>query len=220
MDRSEDGGDEQSAKAHGQSVDDEVGEHVVGLLCYLLGQRCHTGAIVTVERRTDEEEERRHGDEEIASEECRELRRLVGLRGMVALHVVLVDAVVLQVDEDTVNKAYPEGARRQVAGKGSQGELVALGTVDGQFEGLHGTFGHGEHENGQTQQGAAYQYQSLYGVSPDNGLQTSHHRIDDDADRGADNHHVQVPAHEDIHRYRQQVEDTAHAGYLRQQVTG
>ena len=139
---------------------------------------------------------------------------------MVALHVVLVDTVVLQVDKDAVDETYPEGAGCQVIGKGSQRELVAHGTVSCKFERLHGTLGHGEHQNGQAQQCATNEDNALYGIRPDDGLQTTHHGIDDDAYRREDNDGVHIPPHEDIHRHGQQIEDRTHAGYLRQQIAG
>ena len=139
---------------------------------------------------------------------------------MVALHVVLVDAVVLQVDEDAVDEAYPEGAGGEVAGKGAERELVAFGRVRSQLKSLHGAFRHGEHQDGEAQHGTAYQDDALYGVGPDDGFQPAQHGVDDDACGGQDDDGVQVPPHEDIHRHGQQVEDAAHAGYLRQQVAG
>ena len=217
---SKDAGDEQTAQSDGQPVDDEVGEDIVGLGLYLCGQRDHTSLIVAVEGTADEEEQCGDGDEEIAAEEGREAGILVGLGRMVTLHVVLVDAVVLQIDEDAVDEAYPEGRRGEVAGKRAQRELVAHGRVGGQLKGLHGALGHGEHEDSQTQHGSANEDDALDGIGPDDGLQPAHHRVDDDADGGEDDDGVHVPPHEDVHRHGQQIEYRPHAGNLRQQIAG
>ena len=95
---------EQASKAYGQTIDDEVGEYVVGLGLNLCRQLSDASLIVAVEGRTNQEEQRRDGNEQIASEERRELRVLVCLRRMIALYVVLVDAIVLQIDVNSPNE--------------------------------------------------------------------------------------------------------------------
>ena len=89
-------------------------EHIVGLGCNLCGQQLRIGSIVAVESGTDEEEQGRHRDKQITTEESRETSVTIGLGGMVALHVVLVNTIVLEVDEDSIDEAHPEGRLRQV----------------------------------------------------------------------------------------------------------
>ena len=58
-------------------------------------------------------------NEEITAEKCRETRVFVALRRVIALHIVLVDAVVLQVDENAVDEADPERTACQAAAEGT-----------------------------------------------------------------------------------------------------
>ena len=53
-------------------------------------------------------------NEEPASEERRVARFLLGLCRVIALHIVLVDAVVLQVDEYAIYKCHPESGVAEV----------------------------------------------------------------------------------------------------------
>ena len=92
--------------------------------------------------------------------------------------------------------------------------------MDGEVEHLTGSLGHGETEDGEAQHCSADEDDALDGICPDDCLQTAQHRVDDDGDRCGDDDHVEVPAHEDVHRHGEQVEDAAHAGYLGEQVTG
>ena len=200
---SKDRGNKQASQADGQPVDDKIGEHIVGLLRNVGRQRSHTCLVVAVQRRAYEEEQGRNRNEQVAAEESRELGILVSLGSMVALYVVLVDTIVLQVDEDTINQTHPERRGGQVVGKGTQRELVAHRRVGSQLKGLHRPLGHGKHQDAQTQQGTSYQNNTLYGVCPDDGLQTAHHRVDDDADGGQNDDRMQVPPHQDVHRHSQ-----------------
>ena len=139
---SKDACNEQASKAYGQTIDDEVGEYVVGLGLNLCRQLSDASLIVAVKGATNEEEQGAYRNEQIASEECRKLRILVRLGRMIALHVVLVDAVVLQVNKNAVNQTYPEGRRREVCRKRTQRELVAHRRVYSELKGLHRAFRH------------------------------------------------------------------------------
>ena len=116
----EDGGDEQTAQTHRETVDDEEREHVVGLGGNVIRQQTRMRRVVAVECRTDEEKQRGDGDEQVTAKQGGEACVAVGLRCMIALHVVLVDAIVLKVDEDAVDEAYPERRRGEVGGERSQ----------------------------------------------------------------------------------------------------
>ena len=111
---SKDGGDEQSTQTYGQAIDDEKRKNVVGLGLNFSGQWCNASLIVAVQCTTNKEKEGRDGNEQITSEECRELRVLVRLGRMVALHIVLVNAVILQINKNAVDEAYPKGTCREV----------------------------------------------------------------------------------------------------------
>ena len=104
-----DRGNQQSTYPYGQRVDNEIRKHEVGLCGNVGRQKRRVCRIVAVESRSDEEEQSRDGNEQLAAEECREPCIAIALGSMVALHVILVDAIVLQIDEDAINQAYPEG---------------------------------------------------------------------------------------------------------------
>ena len=66
--------------------------------------------IVAPQGSTDQKEHGGNGNEQISAEEGGEAGFAIRLGGMIALHVVLVDAVVLQIGEDSIYEAYPERA--------------------------------------------------------------------------------------------------------------
>ena len=66
---------------------------------------------------------------------------------MITLYVVLVDAVVLQIDKNAVDETYPERAARQVTAEAAERELVALGSVGCHLKDLSRPLGHGEQED-------------------------------------------------------------------------
>ena len=75
---------------------------------------------------------------------------------MIALHVVLVDTIVLQVDKNAVDEANPKGRCGQVGRECTQRELITHRAICRKLKGLHGTLGHGEHQDGQAQYGSTY----------------------------------------------------------------
>lgn len=139
---------------------------------------------------------------------------------MIALHVVLVYAIVLQVDEDAIYEAYPEGGGSEVGGEGAEREFVAFRRVDDELEGLHGSLWHGEHQDSKAQDGSTYKNDALNGISPDDGLQSSQHGIDDDTYGCGYDYQMYVPPHQYIHRHSKEVKDATHSGYLCKQITG
>ena len=92
--------------------------------------------------------------------------------------------------------------------------------MDSQVDGLHRPFRHREEQDDETEQSTAYQDHALNGIRPDHRPQAAQHRIDNDGDRREDDHRMDVPPHQDIHRHGQQIEDRPHPRNLRQQVTG
>ena len=210
----EDRGDEHPRHALRQLVDDKKREHIIR---FQFGGRHQFGMhlIESVERRSDEEEDRRDRYEEIAAEERRETGRLVALGRMVALHIVLVDAVVLQVDEDTVDEAHPEGGLTERRAETAQREFPLLHS---DVEGLCRSLGHGEEQDDEAGQRPAYHDESLYGLCPYHALYATHHRVEDDGRAGHHHHHAYVPSQQDVHGQRQEEDDGADARHLREQV--
>ena len=102
---------------------------------------------------------------------------------MVTLHVVLVDAVVLEVDEDAVDEADPEGAMSEVGQRErTERELTMSGGIERfppDLEGLHGSFGHREKQHTQTDQGTADKDKPLDGFGPDDRFHASQHGVED-----------------------------------------
>ena len=138
---------------------------------------------------------------------------------MVTLHIILVDAIVLEIDEDAVNQTDPECRLRQVERELTQRELIARWGVDGKIKSLHRSLWHPEEQETKAKDGTADEDYALNGIGPDDCSQTAQHGIDNDTDGGQDYYHVNVPTHEDIHRYCQQIENRSHAGNLRQKIT-
>ena len=103
-------GNQQACQTSRQHVYHEIWEDVIGLICCIESIHLRVGhhLIVGIECRTDEEEDCTDRDEEPTTEEGGMLRFTFGLGRMIALHIVLVDAVVLQVDEDSIDQANPE----------------------------------------------------------------------------------------------------------------
>ena len=166
----------------------------------------------------NEEEHRRDGNKQIPPEEGGEAGFAVRLRSMIALHVVLVDAVVLQIREDAIHQAHPE---RALAERGqrerTQRELISLPR---HAHRLHRTAGVSKQQDAEADQCTANHDESLNGIRPDHSLHAAEHAIGDDGDTGEDDDHAYVPPEQKVHRQRQQIDNSADAGNLREQVAG
>lgn len=100
--------------------------------------------VVAVECCTYQEEQGRDRDVKVAAKEGGELGIFIALGCEITLHIVLVDAIILEVDEDAIDETYPEGGFGEGCAKGSQRELVALGSMYGDVESLKWSFWHTE----------------------------------------------------------------------------
>ena len=194
-------------------MDDEPREYLVRGRAG--GQQFGTRRVVGEERRADVDEDQRHGDVEQSAEEGRfhGFGRRAGRH--VALHVVLVDAVVLHVDEQAVDEHHPEGRFRKARTEAPEAEL-AVGR--GYLEELPGAFGHREGEDRGAGDGPDDEDDALDGVGPDHGGDTAQQGVDQRGDARADDDGLDVPAEHGVQRQGQQQQDRAHAGELRQQV--
>ena len=103
-------GNQQACQTRRQHVYHKIREDVIGLVGCIEGIHLWVGhhLIVGIECRTDEEEDSTDRNEEPTAEEGGMLRFTFGLSRMIALHIVLVDTIVLQVDEDAIDQANPE----------------------------------------------------------------------------------------------------------------
>ena len=194
----EERGYHESGESRGESVDDEPREYLVRGRAG--GQQFGTRRVVGEERRADVDEDQRHGDVEQSAEKGRfhGFGRRAGRH--VALHVVLVDAVVLHVDEQSVDEHHPEGRFRKARAETAEAEL-AVGRGD--FEELPGQYDEDD---------------ALDGVGPDHGGDAAQQGVDQRGDARADDDGLDVPAEHRVQRQGQQQQDRAHAGELRQQV--
>ena len=213
---SKNGGNEQSRHSHRQFLNNKEGEHVIRLCLDVRRKQIGVYLIISIERRTNQEEDGRNGDEQVTSEECRELGFTLTLGCMVALHVVLVDTVVLQVDKDAVNQTHPECGGTDVQREVAQIELVVLCS---NLKGLHRTFRHLEQEDSQTHQSTTNQNETLDGFRPYHPFHASHHRVDDNGNAGHYDDQLNVPPHQAVHWQCQQEQNGSHTGNLSQKVT-
>lgn len=205
--------DDQARQPRGESVDNEPRENLIGGSTGR--QEFGLRRVVGEERRADIDEDERYGDVEQPAEECR-LHRLGRRLGRhIALHVVLVDAVVLHVDEKSVDEHHPEGRLRKARAETAEAEL-AVGRGD--FEELPGAFGHREGEDRGAGDGPDDEDDALDGVGPDHGGDAAQQGVDQRGDARADDDGLDVPAEHRVQRQGQQQQDRAHAGELRQQV--
>jgi len=205
--------DDQARQSRGESVDDEPREDLIG------GgpgrQEFGLRRVVGEERRADVDEDERHGDVEQPAEEGR-LHRLGRRFGRhVALHVVLVDAVVLHVDEESVDEHHPEGRLREACPEAPEAELAVC---RGDLEELARAFGHREGQEQGAGHGPDDEDDTLNGIGPDHGGNTAQQRIDQRGDARADDNRRHVPAEHRMQRKGQQQQDRTDARQLRQQV--
>ena len=209
----EERGDHESRKPRGQSVDDEPRKDLVRGRAG--GQQFGTCRVVGEERRADVDEDERHGDVEQSAEKGRfhGVGRRFGRH--IALHVVLVDAVVLHVDEQAVDEHDPERRFGQARAEAAEAEL-AVGRGD--LEELPGAFGHCEGEDRGAGDGAGDEDDALDGVGPDHGGYTAQQGVDQRGDARADDDGLDVPAEHGVQRQGQQQQNRSHAGELRQQI--
>src|SRR5690606_28858937 len=98
----------------------------VGGFGILGGQAIVVDGVEGEERGADEEEDGGYGDVEEAAEPHTLGGFLVVLGSDVALHVVLVDAEVGEVDEDAVEQHDPEGALGEGGTKAAEAELIVF----------------------------------------------------------------------------------------------
>ena len=211
-----DGSYKQSCHTHRKLMHNEVGEHIVSLLSNIRRKQVGIYLIICIQCSSDEEEYGRHGDVQIAAEECGEFCFTLALGREVTLHIVLVNAIILQVNKETIYQTYPQRGRVNVRREVPKVELVVL---HGYLKRLHRPFRHLEQEHEQTHHRTAYKDESLHRFRPNDSLHTSHHGVDDDGNARHHNDQGDVPAHEAIHRQCQQEEDGTHTGNLRQEVT-
>ena len=103
-------GNQQSCQTFGQHVYHEIWEDIIGLIGCIESIHLRVGhhLIVGKECRADEEEDSTDRNEEPTAKEGSMLRLTFGLGRMITLHIVLVNAVVLQVDEDAIDQANPK----------------------------------------------------------------------------------------------------------------
>ena len=104
-------------------MDNEIREYVIGFDTLSRQQPC-IHLVISVERGTDEEEYRRDRYEKITAEKSRKLCCALTLRRVIPLHIILVDAIILQVDENPVYQTYPKGAGVNLRSETSKREFV------------------------------------------------------------------------------------------------
>ena len=208
-----DRGNQQTGHTHRKFIHDEEREHEIGT--HIGRKKLRMNLIERIQARTNEEEDGRYRDEQISPEQGREFRFLHVLGGMVSLHIVLVDAIVLKVREDAINHAHPEGRFAQASTEATQAELVVF---HGNAEGLHRSFGHIEEEQHEAEQCTPDKDNPLNGLRPDYRLDASHHGVSHNGHRSDEDNGLDVPPQEFVHRQSQEVKNGTHAGYLREEI--
>ena len=208
-----DGGYQQARQSHGKFVHNEERKHEIG--SHTLGQQARIHLIERIQTRANQEENGRHGNKQIPTEQGRELRLLHALGGVIALHIVLVDAIVLKVGKDAVNHAHPEGGFAQAGTEASQTELIVFPS---DAESLHRPFGHIEEQKHEAKQGSAYQDDALNGFRPNHRLDASYHGIGHDGNGRNEDNRLDVPPQQLVHGQGQEIKDGTHAGYLSEQI--
>ena len=174
--------------------------------------------IVAPEGSTNQEENGGNGNKQITAEESGETGFAVGLRSMIALHVVLVDTVILQIGENTINETHPKRTLTKCGERErTERELISVPRHPQRF---NGAFGMGEQQDTKAYKRTPNHDESLNGIGPDHALHTAQHRISDDGKTGQDDDPADIPSQQKIHRKCKQINNRADAGNLREQVTG
>ena len=132
----------------------------------------------------DEKEDSADRYEKPTTEKRGMLRLTFGLGRMIALDVILVNAIVLQVNEDAIDQAYPERGMAQICeGEGTERELGApefIQSTESDSESLHRPLGHRKEQHAKANQCSTNENEALNGLGPNHRLHASQHRIDDD----------------------------------------
>ena len=213
----EDRGDQQPRDAGRQHGHDVPGEDPVGpgRVREVGRQRARVRRVEGEERGPDEEERRRERDVGEAAQPHALGRLRVRARRDVALHVVLVDAEVLQVDDQPVEQHHPHGGLTEARSPGSQAELVVGRREAEQLRRALGQPGHGQDR---AEDRPRHQHHRLERVGVDDGDQASHQRVDRHRHAGRQDDGAHVPPKQRAQRQRHEVHDGAHPRELRQQV--
>ena len=179
------------------------------------GQQVGLRRVVGEQGRTDVDKDKRHGDIEQRTEEGRFhcLARCLGRH--VALHIVLIDTVVLHVGKQTIDQHHPEGRLDERCTKRAKRELPVLG---GNLKELRGSLGHREGQKQGTRNRTQDQDDALNRIGPHHGRDTAHERVEQCQHTRPDDDRLDIPAKHRVERQGQQQQDRTRAGQLCQEV--
>ena len=134
---------------------------------------------------------------------------------MIALHIVLVNAIVLKIGEDTIYHTHPEGGFTQARTKATQAEFIVLPS---NTEGLQRSFRHIKQQQYQTKQCATNKDNALNSFCPNHGLDTTYHGVCHNGQGSNQDDTFDVPTQQFIHGQCQEIKDGTHTGYLSEQI--
>ncbi|OPZ95293.1 MAG: hypothetical protein BWY71_02280 [Planctomycetes bacterium ADurb.Bin412] len=135
--------------------------------------------------------------------------------GDVPLDETLVDAEILQIENDSIDQNHPKSGLGKGRAKAAQAELMVF---HAEGEDLAGAVGHiRQHDQG-AQAGAGHQHECLKGVRPDHRDNASHEGIDGNGNSRDQDDDPDIPAEQDTQRQGHQIHDGSHAGQLRQEI--
>jgi hypothetical protein len=133
------------------------------------------------------------------------------------LDVTLIDAEILEVDQQAVSEEHPKRGLRQRRAEIAEAEF-AVGRGD--VENLRRAAGHFEQQYGHAGERTADEHHRLHDPGPDHRFGAAEQRVNQNDEPGPDDNEPDIPAGERHKGEGEQIENGAQPGDLREQVTG